>query len=167
MVVKSLFRHLPYIIYKYVIDVVYICQRKIDPQNIGLLSKVNVEEWKKIIEKCIVTNGIHLYNLFIIQFSLNIVSVFKFHLEATNQEVELNTELLYLITAYCERVLTNPRGCLLLVGRSGIGRNLAVRIVASRHNATVVSPKIRPVFNLNAFKNDIKTVFHTDFKTRL
>jgi len=92
------------------------------------------------------------------QFLMNIIYDYKFYSETTNQEVELNTELLYLITAYCERVLTNPRGCVLLVGRLGIGRNLAVRIVASRHNATVVSPKIRPVFNLNAFKNDLKTV---------
>ncbi|XP_060838419.1 cytoplasmic dynein 2 heavy chain 1 [Rhopalosiphum padi] len=118
-------------------DVVYICERKIDPKHIGSLSKVYIEEWKKIIEKCIVTN------------------------ETTNQEVELNTELLYLITAYCERVLTNPSGCMLLVGRSGIGRNLAVRIVASRHNATVVFPKIRPIFNLNAFKNDLKAIMQT------
>lgn len=47
---------------------------------------------------------------------------------------------------------------MILVGRLGIGRNLAVKIVASRHNATVASPKLRPVFNLNAFKNDLKTV---------
>lgn len=80
------------------------------------------------------------------------------YLETTSQDVELYTELLYLITANCEWVLTKPSGCMLLVGRLGIGRNLAVRIVASRHNATVVSPKIRPVFNLNAFKNDLKTV---------
>lgn len=58
MIVKSLFRRLTNILYKYVLDVVYICQRKIDPKHIGLLSKVYVEEWKKIIEKCIVTNGI-------------------------------------------------------------------------------------------------------------
>lgn len=45
-----------------------------------------------------------------------------------------------------------------LVGRLGIGRNLAVKIVASRHNATVSTPKLRPVFNLNAFKNDLKMV---------
>lgn len=77
-----------------------------------------------------------------------------------SQDVELNTELLFRITADCERVLTKPRGCMLLVGRLGIGRNLAVKIVASRHNATVVSPKIRPVFNFNAFKNDLKTVSH-------
>jgi len=70
----------------------------------------------------------------------------------------LNTELLYCIAADCEKVLTKPKGCLLLVGRLGIGRNLAVRIVASRHNAAVLSPKIRPSFNLNAFKNDLKTV---------
>lgn len=48
---------------------------------------------------------------------------------------------------------------MLLVGRLGIGRNLAVKIVATRHNATVMSPKIRPTFNLNAFKNDLKTVY--------
>jgi len=89
---------------------------------------------------------------------LNNAYVFKFNSETTNQEVELNTELLYLITAYCERILTKPSGCMLLVGRLGIGRNLAVRIVASRHNATVVYPKIRPIFNLNAFRNDLKTV---------
>lgn len=75
-----------------------------------------------------------------------------------SQDVQLNTELLYLITAGCERILTKPKGCLLLVGRLGIGRNLAVRIVASRHNATLMSPKIRPIFNLNALKNDLKTV---------
>lgn len=62
------------------------------------------------------------------------------------------------MTADCERVLTKPGGCMMLVGRLGIGRNLAVRIVASRHDAIVTSPKIRPVFNLNAFKNDLKTV---------
>lgn len=75
-----------------------------------------------------------------------------------NQEVELNTEILYPVTANCERILTKPGGCILLIGRLGIGRNLAVRIVAARHNATVVSPKIRPIFNLNTFKNDLKTV---------
>lgn len=75
-----------------------------------------------------------------------------------SQNIELNTELLYLLTADCERVLTKPGGCMLLVGRLGIGRNLAVRIVASRHNATVISPKIRPIFNLNSFKNDVKMV---------
>jgi len=75
-----------------------------------------------------------------------------------SQDTELNKELLYLLTANCERVLTKPGGCMLLLGRLGIGRNLAVRIVASRHNVTVISPKIRPVFNLNLFKNDIKMV---------
>lgn len=75
-----------------------------------------------------------------------------------SQDIELNTELLYHLTANCERVLTKPGGCMLLLGRLGIGRNLAVRTVASRHNATVISPKIRPVFNLNSFKNDIKMV---------
>jgi len=34
-----------------------MCERKIDPKHIGILSKVNVEEWKKIVEKCIITNG--------------------------------------------------------------------------------------------------------------
>lgn len=45
----------------YIIEVVYICERKIDPKYIGNLSKVDVEEWKKIIEKCIITNGIKIY----------------------------------------------------------------------------------------------------------
>lgn len=55
----------------------------------------------------------------------------------------------------------------MLVGRLGIGRNLAVRIVASRHNATVMSPKIRPVFNLNTFKNDLKTVLFRNLITQI
>lgn len=130
-------------------------------QNIlAYFQKFTWKNGKKLLKNVLSQMVFQIYipNLLIIQCSLNIFYVLKFHSETTNQEVELNTELLYLITAYCERVLTNPRGCLLLVGRSGIGRNLAVRIVASRHNATVVSPKIRPVFNLNAFKNDLKTV---------
>lgn len=78
--------------------------------------------------------------------------------ETTSQEVELNTELLYAITAGCERVLTRPKGCLWLLGRLGVGRNTAVRIAAARHNAAVVSPKTRPVYSRNAFRNDLKTV---------
>lgn len=42
---------------KHILDVVYVCERKIDPTHIGTLSKIGVEEWKKIIEKCITTNG--------------------------------------------------------------------------------------------------------------
>lgn len=89
---------------------------------------------------------------------MKMIYVLQFYLESTSQDIELNTELLYLITANCERVLTKPKGCMMLVGRLGVGRNLAVRIVAARHNATVMSPKIRPIFNLNTFKNDLKMV---------
>lgn len=42
---------------QYILDVVYVCERKIDPKHIGMLSKVYTEEWKTIIEKCIITNG--------------------------------------------------------------------------------------------------------------
>lgn len=42
---------------KCISDIVYICDRKIDPTHNGTLSKMSVEEWKQIIEKCIATNG--------------------------------------------------------------------------------------------------------------
>ncbi|XP_050420010.1 cytoplasmic dynein 2 heavy chain 1 [Adelges cooleyi] len=118
-------------------DVVYVCEGNIDRKNAGKLSKLQTDDWKQIIKKRLMIN------------------------ENTAQDVELNTELVYNVVANCERVLTRPGGCLLLVGRLGVGRNFAVKIVASRHNATIILPKMRQVFNLKTFKNDLKSVMQT------
>lgn len=50
-----------------------MCERKIDPKQIGVFSKVDVGEWKKIIEKCIITNGKYLIKIFSMTYKSNIV----------------------------------------------------------------------------------------------
>lgn len=62
------------------------------------------------------------------------------------------------VVAYVDRVLSAPHGSLLLVGRAGVGRKSAVRIVSALHGAKLVSFKMGKAYNLKNFKNDLKSV---------
>jgi dynein heavy chain 2 len=44
------------------------------------------------------------------------------------------------------------------VGRAGVGRTSAVRIVSALHGAKLVSFKMGKAYNLKNFKNDLKSV---------
>lgn len=61
--------------------------------------------------------------------------------------------------AYCERVLSAGDSNLVLIGAAGYGRKLAVKIVATRLGAKVVSPKLSIGYNLSSFKVELKAVF--------
>lgn len=45
------------------------------------------------------------------------------------------------LTAQTDRAITCPRGHLLLAGRAGVGRRLALRLVAARHDARIITPR--------------------------
>ncbi|XP_050526495.1 cytoplasmic dynein 2 heavy chain 1 isoform X2 [Daktulosphaira vitifoliae] len=115
-------------------DFIYVCESNINSKNVDLLSKMPIGDWKQIVKKQLLLN------------------------EQTAQDVEINLELIHRIVADCERSLSKPGKCLFLVGRLGVGRNLAVRLISLRRNATIVTPNIRQVFNLKTFSNDIKSV---------
>ncbi|KAI5098641.1 cytoplasmic dynein 2 heavy chain 1, partial [Silurus meridionalis] len=57
-----------------------------------------------------------------------------------------------------DRVLSAPAGCVLLAGRSGVGRRTAVCLVAHMHRAALYTPKISRSYTLKHFRNDLKTV---------
>ncbi|KAI5737300.1 hypothetical protein M8J76_012015 [Diaphorina citri] len=60
--------------------------------------------------------------------------------------------------AYCERILTATSGSLVFVGSAGYGRKSAVKAVATRFGAKVISPKMSVGYNVNSFKVDLKSV---------
>ena len=60
--------------------------------------------------------------------------------------------------ARIDRVLTTPRGSLLLSGRSGVGRRTALSLVAHLHQMDVFTPHISRGYGLKQFKNDLKSV---------
>ncbi|XP_062329494.1 dynein cytoplasmic 2 heavy chain 1 [Osmerus eperlanus] len=57
-----------------------------------------------------------------------------------------------------DRVLSRPRGSLLLAGRSGVGRRTATCLVAHMHGYTLYTPKISRGYTLKHFNNDLKSV---------
>ncbi|XP_053095782.1 cytoplasmic dynein 2 heavy chain 1 isoform X3 [Pangasianodon hypophthalmus] len=57
-----------------------------------------------------------------------------------------------------DRVLSAPAGCVLLAGRSGVGRRTAVCLVTHMHRATLHTPRISRSYTLKHFRNDLKTV---------
>ncbi|KAK3929891.1 Cytoplasmic dynein 2 heavy chain 1 [Frankliniella fusca] len=58
--------------------------------------------------------------------------------------------------ACVDRVLSAPRGSLLLAGRSGVGRKSSIRIASAIHSSKLLSPKVGRNYNLNNFKVDLK-----------
>ncbi|XP_071483964.1 LOW QUALITY PROTEIN: cytoplasmic dynein 2 heavy chain 1-like [Diadema antillarum] len=60
--------------------------------------------------------------------------------------------------ARVDRVLTQPRGSLLLAGRSGVGRRTAASLVAHTHRTELFTPNVSRSYGLKQFKNDLKTV---------
>lgn len=72
-------------------------------------------------------------------------------------DIHLVEEVLDQI-AYIERVLSMPGGCLLLAGRSGIGRKASTQLVSHLLNMDFFSPNINRDYSLKEFKRDLKTV---------
>lgn len=72
-------------------------------------------------------------------------------------DIHLIEEVLEM-TAYTERVLSMPGGCLLLAGRSGIGRKPATQLVSHLLNMEFFSPHINRDYSMKEFKRDLKVV---------
>lgn len=72
-------------------------------------------------------------------------------------DIHLIEEVLEM-TAYIERVLSMPGGCLLLAGRSGIGRKPATQLVSHLLNMEFFSPHINRDYSMKEFKRDLKVV---------
>ena len=60
--------------------------------------------------------------------------------------------------ARLDRILTQPGGSLLVVGRSGAGRRTLLQLVAYSQNIAVVTPKITRNYAVKNFKADLKVV---------
>ena len=72
-------------------------------------------------------------------------------------DIHLIEEVLDMI-AYIERVLSMPGGCLLLAGRSGIGRKASTQLVSHLLNMEFFSPNINRDYSMKEFKRDLKLV---------
>ncbi|XP_068082912.1 cytoplasmic dynein 2 heavy chain 1 [Anabrus simplex] len=60
--------------------------------------------------------------------------------------------------AFVDRVLSVPRGSLLLAGRAGVGRKSAVRVVSALHGARLMSLKMGKGYSVKNFKTDLKNM---------
>lgn len=58
--------------------------------------------------------------------------------------------------AFIERTLSRPGGCLLLAGRSGVGRKGSTQLVSHLLNAEFFSPNINRDYSMKEFKRDLK-----------
>ncbi|XP_015834463.1 cytoplasmic dynein 2 heavy chain 1 [Tribolium castaneum] len=109
------------------------------PQNSSTensyLQKLNQEEWSTTVKKGIIQYG----------------------REGQDLDVLVNNELLQL-TASVSKILSAPEGHTVLVGRAGIGRKSAVKIVSSLQSAHLIIPisGTQPQFN-----NDLKFAIQT------
>lgn len=72
-------------------------------------------------------------------------------------EIHLIEEVLDLI-AYIERGLSMPGGCLLLAGRSGVGRKQSTQLVCSLLNIEFFTPSINREYGMKEFKRDLSRV---------
>ena len=59
------------------------------------------------------------------------------------------------------RVLSRPRGSLLLIGSSGVGRRTGITLAAYMSHMAMVSPNVSRKYDLKAFRNDLKGVLVT------
>ena len=82
-------------------------------------------------------------------------------LHAGRDQSEINYVLLPEVLDYAarlDRILTQPGGSLLVVGRSGAGRRTLLQLMAYAHNIVIATPKITRSYALKHFKTDLKLV---------
>lgn len=70
-------------------------------------------------------------------------------------DVHLIEEVLDLF-AFVERTLSQQGGCLLLAGRSGVGRKQATQLISHMLNTEFYSPNINRDYGMKEFKRDLK-----------
>lgn len=114
-----------------------------------------------------VKDGMNIYGWYILfviinlcLFLLSLLCVFLSNFigrEGLALDLLVFPELLQQV-ACVDRVLSVPRGSLLLAGRSGVGRKSSVRIVSALHSKKLLTPKVGRNYSLNSFKIDLKQV---------
>ena len=77
--------------------------------------------------------------------------------EFKEMNIHLFDDILELI-AFTERTLSRPGGCILMAGRSGVGRKTTTQLIAHMLNMTFFSPNISRDYSMKEFKRDLKQV---------
>lgn len=77
--------------------------------------------------------------------------------EFKEMNIHLFDDIIELI-AYTERTLSKPGGCIMMAGRSGVGRKTTTQFVAYMLNMTFFSLNISRDYAMKEFKRDLKVV---------
>ena len=83
-----------------------------------------------------------------------------FEREYKELDITLFREVLVRLARF-NRVLSRPRGSMLLIGKSGVGRRTGITLAAYMSHMAVVSPDISRKYDLKAFRNDLKSALVT------
>lgn len=57
-----------------------------------------------------------------------------------------------------DKILSTPKGNVLLAGRSGTGRRSALMLMASMHEIKVLTPKVGVGYTVKTLQNELKQV---------
>jgi dynein heavy chain 2 len=87
-------------------------------------------------------------------------SLLLYEREVKDLNIQLFPEVLEHVSRI-DRVLSQPGGHLLLVGKSGVGRRSAAQLTAFANNMKLFSPNISRSYGIKNFKQDLKTVLAT------
>ena len=77
--------------------------------------------------------------------------------EFKEMNIHLFDDILDLI-AFSERVLSKPGGCLLMAGKSGVGRKTTTQLISHMLNMQFFSPNLNRDYGMKEFKRDLKQV---------
>lgn len=115
------------------------------------LIRLNTEEWINMVQKGIAYFG-KAFNETASMSTFYSVS----GREGQSMDLLIITELLHL-TSVISHALSEPAGCVLLAGRSGVGRRSTIRIVSTLQGAKLITPASG---TLSQFKLDLKSVLN-------
>ncbi|CAG0920502.1 unnamed protein product, partial [Notodromas monacha] len=98
-----------------------------------MLGKLGPIEWQSVVEKAIV----------------------RYSRENEELDLEMFREPLDLMSRM-DRILTKPKGSVLIAGRAGVGRKPAAGVIACMHNFSLYFPRLTAGYNFKTFSNDLK-----------
>jgi dynein heavy chain 2 len=86
-------------------------------------------------------------------------SLLLFEREVKDLNIQIFTEVLEHISRI-DRLLAQPGGNLLLVGKSGVGRRSAVALTTFMYNMRLFTPNMSRGYSAKNFRTDLKTVLN-------
>ena len=112
--------------------------------------------------KKIVSNAKFLFPINKSDFDLSINKIIQSYTSEVESlpQIFLSNEVVSNF-ARVDRVLTKPGGSIILLGRSGAGRHLALKLAAFHHKIEVFTPHIGRGYGIKRFKQDLKTILQT------